>query len=834
MKQIHLSTFLLAFVLVFAIGVQHAEAQLQVTPANEIDGWTADSLVRNVLMSGGVSISNVRFNGFDDDLDCDNIGVFQTGATPTNLGIERGLIIATGNVRIAEGPNDNPEANETSSCSTYSDNSLEQLATSLVYDVAVLEFDFVPWDSVISFNYVFASEEYPEYVGEEFNDVFGFFVTGLNPDGGSYNNTNMALVPGTGEVVSIHTVNNQYNAQYYVNNNSSAAVIQYDGFTVPLCVSFKVVPLTQYHIKLGICNVGDYYVDSGVFLEANSFQSPMSYVILIDGMYHPEIPEGYTFCTNRAIDFDTETTWIFDNVKWYFGDGTSAQGRHVQHTYAADGFYEVTNVLYNPHRSMDSLYITKVIEVRSQYGSEDAFVCHGEPFSWHGMQLTESGVYTDTVESYMGCDSIVTLHLTIGDVVISDTMAKVCESFTWYGQTYQTSGRYEHTLQTAMGCDSIVRLNLIVNPVVVTDTMVASCSPFTWYGQTIDAPGEYERVFRTTLGCDSIVRLHLTLGPSVETDTVATSCKPFTWYGQTYTASGQYEHIVQTGIGCDSIVRLHLTINPASETDTIAVSCKPFTWYGQTLTTSGQYERVLQTDMGCDSIVRLNLTIEEVLETDTTAVSCGAFAWHGQTFESSGNYEQWFQTSLGCDSLVKLHLTVNHSQQQALQGPQQVSVASNLISASYEYYVPDSLGISPNTLNWSCTNPDWIVTPSENRYRCHLWVTNLGQGTLIARTEHDCDTVYSVEINATWFDLDENESIPVEIFPNPANTEVTVQAEEIDRIRIMDFLGLVSVEKGLGKTGVAKINIGHLPQGVYVMEITTNKGKTARKLVVSR
>ena len=60
--------------------------------------------------------------------------------------------------------------------------------------------------------------------------------------------------------------------------------IQFDGFTVVMTVSFKVVPMTQYHIKMGICDVGDFFADSGVFLEANSFQSPMSFAMLLDGM----------------------------------------------------------------------------------------------------------------------------------------------------------------------------------------------------------------------------------------------------------------------------------------------------------------------------------------------------------------------------------------------------------------------------------------------------------------------------------------------------------------------------------------------------------------------
>ena len=794
MKTVYKDTFmkqrdtlvkcLLVSLMAFAMGFQKAEAQLLVTPGDEITGWTADSLVRNILLSGGVTVSNVRFNGMSEVLVCNNIGRFETGLTQTNLGIESGLIIATGPVTEAVGPNNDDGVGDIPSCSDYFDQSLANLATGMTNDMAVLEFDFVPWDSLLSFNYVFGSEEYPEFVDGEFNDVFAFFVDGINPNGGSYNNTNMALVPGTNEVVSINTVNDHHNAEYYI-DNTGGRTIQYDGFTVLMNVSFNVVPMTEYHIKMGICDLVDTQYDSGVFLEANSFQSTMSYTILMDEMYYMNIPDGYVFCTNHAIDFDTETSWNFDDVIWYFGDGTSAQGRHVQHTYTEDGFYEVMNVLHNPHRATDSLYLSKVIEVRSQHVSEEAFTCNEEPYFWHGMQLTETGVYSDTLVSSMGCDSIVTLNLTVGDVFLTDTIANACETFTWYGQTYQTTGLYEHA-------------------------------------------------FQTTMGCDSLVRLHLTISHAVETDTVAATCGAFTWYGQTYQTSGQYERLFQTTMGCDSIVRLHLTISHAMETDTVAVTCEPFTWYGQTCQTTGQYEHVFQTTMGCDSIVRLHLTIEQVRETDTMAIACEAFAWHGQTYESSGDYVHLFQSYLGCDSLVHLHLTLNHPQKGALQGPKQVIASSNIISVNYDYYVPDSLSIVPNTLHWSCTHPDWIVSPCDNRYRCHLWVTNIGQGTLIARTEHDCDTVYSIDINATWFDLEENEGVPVKIFPNPAQTEVTIQTEGIGHIRIIDIIGQVWMEKDFAQTDAACLNISHMPQGVYVVEITTMKGKTARRLVVSR
>ena len=96
---------------------------------------------------------------------------------------------------------------------------------------------------LINFNYVFGSEEYPEFVNAGFNDAFGFFLSGPNPTGGMYVDQNLAIVPGTANTpVSIFNVNNVSNSAYYVDNgdgftapqNSDPTVIQFDGFTTPL------------------------------------------------------------------------------------------------------------------------------------------------------------------------------------------------------------------------------------------------------------------------------------------------------------------------------------------------------------------------------------------------------------------------------------------------------------------------------------------------------------------------------------------------------------------------------------------------------------------------
>ncbi len=255
------------------------------------EGWTADSLVENIFLGGGVDVSNVRFNGSTNVRDCFAIGYFTTGNTPTNLGISQGILISTGNVSVSLGPNDSPSSGGMmpSGCSNYNCVPLLQsVEADTLYDCAVLEFDFVPRSDSIMFRYVFASEEYPEYVCSHYNDVFGFFLTGPDPrsENGMYNNTNIALIPNTESTVAINSVNggesgenatslvqcNLDNTQFY-HDNTVSSTVQYDGFTTPLTAEAKVVPCTRYHIVIAIADVSDNAWDSGVFLEANSLSS---------------------------------------------------------------------------------------------------------------------------------------------------------------------------------------------------------------------------------------------------------------------------------------------------------------------------------------------------------------------------------------------------------------------------------------------------------------------------------------------------------------------------------------------------------------------------------
>jgi gliding motility-associated-like protein len=174
-------------------------------------------------------------------------------------------VLTTGNVNTLNGAGstfwstDSPGGN----CNDAQLGSLELLAD---YDCCILEFDIVPACTTLQIRFVFGSEEYPEWVSSGYNDAFGFFVTGPNPSGGNYNNTNVATLPNNTTIVSIDNVNANLNSAYYINNSTGTSIVL-DAFTTVLTRNVSVTPCQSYHFKLAIADAGDPIFDSGVFID---------------------------------------------------------------------------------------------------------------------------------------------------------------------------------------------------------------------------------------------------------------------------------------------------------------------------------------------------------------------------------------------------------------------------------------------------------------------------------------------------------------------------------------------------------------------------------------
>ncbi|MGB0916542.1 MAG: choice-of-anchor L domain-containing protein, partial [Flavobacteriales bacterium] len=265
----------MAFLLNVFLGVGTVNAQISVDQASSTS--EVEALVENVLLGSCVTASNISYTG-----PASASGTFD--ASGTTFTMQNGILLTTGEADVAIGPND--DDNDGDNQGRGGDADLTVLATESTFDAVVLEFDFVPEDDTLTFRYVFASEEYPEYVGSEFNDVFGFFVAGpgitgpfTSPAGFPGGSRNIALIPGTTTPVAINNVNlgdddlgPGTNSSYYV-SNAGGVDVQYDGYTTVLTAQVIVQPCQTYHIRLAIADAGDRVLDSGVFLEAGSFSS---------------------------------------------------------------------------------------------------------------------------------------------------------------------------------------------------------------------------------------------------------------------------------------------------------------------------------------------------------------------------------------------------------------------------------------------------------------------------------------------------------------------------------------------------------------------------------
>jgi len=286
--------FILLLIVFSTIG---ANAQL-VTTSN----LTVQEYVQNILLGQNVSVSNITFNGGSANVVSPSVGGFD--CPDCNLNIFSGFAMTTGDVAGLPGPNNQGGFMGTGTGGVAGqDPDLLDLIQELipgadpnivdVNDWVIIEFDFVPLGDTLQFQYVWASEEYDEFVGTNFNDIFGFFISGPGISGPYANNAaNIARVPDTNAPVAISTINNGSgnagpctSCDYYNQDGQYAAIpfddpihsdpyyMQLDGYTDVLTATAIVQCGETFHIKLAICDTSDPAYASAVFLQRDSFSS---------------------------------------------------------------------------------------------------------------------------------------------------------------------------------------------------------------------------------------------------------------------------------------------------------------------------------------------------------------------------------------------------------------------------------------------------------------------------------------------------------------------------------------------------------------------------------
>lgn len=280
--------FLLILILALAINHQ-SKAQIEV-----IDTLTVEELVYDYFLGEGVFVSNVTFNGLPADSVYMQIGLYESNENSLVVDFDTGLVMASSDAKqlIVNGLGVDPPDTENSG-SGFDDPDLVTAAGQPINDAAILEFDFVTVGDSINFDYIFGSIEYPGFTCSDYNDVFGFYLSGPGINGPFENNAvNLALIPGSDIPVAINTVNSGVasnpdngpvceaanpnwieDSQYFVPNDPpGVGDVQLPGLTQTFVAASSVIPCETYHIKMAIGDAFDGILNSAVVLKAGSFE----------------------------------------------------------------------------------------------------------------------------------------------------------------------------------------------------------------------------------------------------------------------------------------------------------------------------------------------------------------------------------------------------------------------------------------------------------------------------------------------------------------------------------------------------------------------------------
>ncbi len=347
----------------------------------------------------------------------------------------------------------------------------------------------------------------------------------------------------------------------------------------------------------------------------------------------------------------TDTRTECSSYTWIDGNTYTSSNNTATHTITAGG-----------SNNCDSIVTLNLTIITPGTSTEVLSACNS--YTWiDGNTYTSSNntaTYVYPGAAANGCDSIVNLDLTITQPAVGISVQSACNTFTWIdGNTYTSnnnSASYTFTGGAANGCDSIVTLDLTINQPGIGMDVQTACSAYTWIdGNTYTSSNNsatYTFTGAAANGCDSIVTLDLTINqPATGTD-IQSACNSYTWIdGNTYTSSNNSAMFTLAGAasyGCDSIVMLDLTINQPTTGIDVQTACSAYMWIdGNIYTSSNNTATFILTGAasnGCDSIVTLDLTINTV-DTSITVFNTTL------TANQSGGLYQWVECGTGINPI---------------------------------------------------------------------------------------------------------------------------------------------------------------------------------------
>lgn len=416
----------------------------------------------------------------------------------------------------------------------------------------------------------------------------------------------------------------------------------------------KTIPLGD---SIMWCN--KYYKTGGIYFERYTS------VAGCDSVYELQLSVVPTYHYSDTVTIcESELPY-----KWADGTVAPAAGEYP-HTYKTVNKFDST--------------VVHVLKVHPEYVvPEYQEICRGEVINWHGITITDPGIYYDSLKTANGCncDSVVMLTVNYKQSYLFEEYKSITNGSTyeWHGHVYDKEGLYYDSLTTKKGCDSVYMLVLQFKPLLYIDSSkVTICqseapyvpvpNPFKDYPNGFLESGLYkDTLIHTAEGVTdtTVYLLRLTVNPTKYQVMSHDFCQNegFTLNGTKYTTRAEVVENLSTVDGCDSVV-MHVLIphsNYLIVKDTFLVPGRTFQWHGMDITKAGSYYDPYQTQHGCDSVYELNVHMAEAYffpEKDIVCESELPYVWRDKHIMESGVYYDSLHTIQGADSVYQLTLTV--------------------------------------------------------------------------------------------------------------------------------------------------------------------------------
>ncbi|MBK9538866.1 MAG: hypothetical protein IPO12_09025 [Flavobacteriales bacterium] len=276
----------------------------------------------------------------------------------------------------------------------------------------------------------------------------------------------------------------------------------------------------------------------------------------------------------------------------------------------------------------DSTVTTNLTVLAPLASVVDTTVCSGECIDLpDGVSACMDGSYTSTIQNAAGCDSTITTNLTVSPSIDTLVFAEICTGAIYFlpdGSPAPGPGLYTDTLTTAAGCDSIVTTDLSVVAVINASVNATICSGQSYTlpgGGVVSLDGIYSDTLTSVNGCDSVITTTLTVNAAIDTLVVVQICTGAIYFlpdGSPAPGPGLYTDTLTTAAGCDSIVTTDLSVVAVINASVNATICSGQSYTlpgGGVVSLDGIYSDTLTSVNGCDSVITTTLTVNAAIDT---------------------------------------------------------------------------------------------------------------------------------------------------------------------------------------------------------------------------